>query len=818
MKKIFSLQAFFCLVICGQAVYAQSGATITGRVLHGENKPVAAASIVLLRATDSTPVKMAVTNKEGWFILEELATDTFMITVTGIGFNKYTSAPVIVKQTNQQIVLPAVQLALAEAGVLQGVTVTANKPFIEQKTDRTIVHVDALIANAGANALEVLERSPGVIVDMNGNISFKGKPGVLVLIDDKPTYLSAADLAAYLKALPASALDKIELMSNPPARYDAAASAGIINIKTKKSTLKGFNGVASVNAGYGMYGRGGASGNINYRSGKINLFGNLAYNIQKLYRKMDVERRYYTADHELESIFSQTTLFYPERKSATIKAGMDYYLSGKTTWGAVFTGTFSQAPETSPVKSYIYNDNNQLDSMIVADNTRRDQFSSTGFNVNFRHQFDSTHKVWTFDLDYVKYSSASKRLFVNSTYDGNNVVKQVENLGADLPAAIHIYAARTDYDQTLKGGAKIGAGLKSSFVSADNAANYFYITSNTTTIDNERTNRFRYQENINAAYVNFNTSYKRFSFQSGLRLENTHGKGYQSGNALKPDSSFTKSYTQLFPTAYLMYKLDSAGKHTINLNYGRRINRPYYQDLNPFIFLLDKFSYFSGNPYIRPQLANNIELSYHYKNRVTATLVYNYTTDMQMETIEQAGNIFISRTGNIGRLIFMGINVNGSLQPVKWFSANIYTELIRNYFKGPVSTSILNSGAPYWYINANNQFTFNKGWGAEISGFYITKSTSGQFQKNFLWAVNAGVQKKVLNNKGTIRASFRDVFHTLNPAGVITNIPGSTAAYHNTANTQAFVVAFTWNFGKSYKTGNRRNTNSAEDEQNRIKN
>jgi hypothetical protein len=533
---------------------------------------------------------------------------------------------------------------------------------------------------------------------------------------------------------------------------------------------------------------------------------------------MDVERRYYTADHELESIFSQTTLFYPERKSATIKAGMDYYLSGKTTWGAVFTGTFSQAPETSPVKSYIYNDNNQLDSMIVADNTRRDQFSSTGFNVNFRHQFDSTHKVWTFDLDYVKYSSASKRLFVNSTYDGNNVVKQVENLGADLPAAIHIYAARTDYDQTLKGGAKIGAGLKSSFVSADNAANYFYITGNTTTIDNERTNRFRYQENINAAYVNFNTSYKRFSFQSGLRLENTHGKGYQSGNALKPDSSFTKSYTQLFPTAYLMYKLDSAGKHTINLNYGRRINRPYYQDLNPFIFLLDKFSYFSGNPYIRPQLANNIELSYHYKNRVTATLVYNYTTDMQMETIEQAGNIFISRTGNIGRLIFMGINVNGSLQPVKWFSANIYTELIRNYFKGPVSTSILNSGAPYWYINANNQFTFNKGWGAEISGFYITKSTSGQFQKNFLWAVNAGVQKKVLNNKGTIRASFRDVFHTLNPAGVITNIPGSTAAYHNTANTQAFVVAFTWNFGKSYKTGNRRNTNSAEDEQNRIKN
>ncbi len=817
MKILFSLTALSCSLLYNSLLYAQSSQRIAGIITDQGTKPLSSATVTLLKLKDSSLVKTFITIADGKFLFENLTPDSFILSVTHIGYKEFKTGPV--KATaSENVTLQQIALELQDGKVLQDVTVTAKKPFIEQKIDRTIVNVDAVISNTGSNALEVLERSPGVVVDENGNISLKGKSGVLILIDDKPTYLSAADLATYLKSLPSSSLDKIELMTNPPAKYDAASGSGVINIKTKKNTLRGFNGSVSVSAGQAVYARSNESLNLNYRNAKFNVFGNFAYSIQHSYRKLEVNRSYYDAAGNLQSVFLQDSYFRPIRKSPSIKTGIDFFLSPKTTLGFVFKGSYSSANNPSPVKSSIYNNNEKLDSIIDATNFTKEKFASNGFNINFNHQYNSSGKVLFFDLDYIKYNASSDRSFLNNSFNSTGYLKYSENLGADLPSTINIYAAKVDYTHPVKQGVKFDAGIKTSYVDADNAANYFYIIGNTTSVDNDKTNRFAYKENINAAYINFSGDYKRFGVQAGLRVENTNGNGRQMGNAVRPDSSFTKNYTNLFPTGYLSYKLDSSGKNYVNISYGRRISRPYYQDLNPFIFLLDKFSYFAGNPYLRPQFSNNFELSYHYKSFITASLLYNYATDVQFETIFQSGNVFISTTGNIGRRIYAGISMNINVKPAKFWSTSIYTELINRKYQGLVSTSSLNTNASYWYININNQFTFKKGWGGEISGFYNTNGTNGQFIMPPVWILTAAIQKAVLNKKGSIKFSVRDIFHTLEPRGQITNIPSATATFHNYLDTQVATLGFTYNFGKTFKTVTKRNSNSSEEEQNRIKN
>ena len=704
----------------------------------------------------------------------------------------------------------------SSAKVLHQVIVTAPKNYIEQKIDRTVVNVGALLSNTGANALEVLEKAPGVIVDGNGTISFKGKSGVLVLIDDKPTYLSAANLATYLRSLPSSSLEKIELMDNPPARYDAAGNAGVINIRTKKSTLVGLNGTASASYGQAIYGQTNESLNLNYRVGKINIFANVAYSYRKSWRRLDIDRNYFNATGDLSSSFRQSSYFRPSNSSPNLKLGMDYSLSPQTTWGIVLTGSLSPRKDESPVFSFLYDQGGKPDSSITALNTTHSTFSNGGVNLNYNHRFDSAGKSISFDLDYVHYHSGSDQAFLNNTLYPDGSPKDSQTILDSLPSIITIYSAKMDYTLPLKGKAKLEAGVKSSYVSTDNTADYFNVFNNISMIDTNNTNRFLYKENINAAYINYNKSWSRFSLQAGLRVENTNAWGHQLGNVVKPDSSFSNHYSNLFPTAYLSYKLNEKGNDLLILSYGRRIGRPFYQDLNPFITLLDKFTYFAGNPFLKPQFSGNYKLSYSYKNFLTVALQYNKTTDVQTETIEQSGPLFISRTGNIGERINYGLSINAGRQATPWWSFNIYSEVFSNTFKGALYTGYLDRSAVYCLVNATNQFTLPKGWSTELGGIYISRRVNGQFINNATWLINAGLQKKVLHNKGAVRLNVRDIFHTFSSSGVIDNIPNATANYRNYLDSQVATISFSYTFGKQNNAVRKRNVGS-ESEQGRVK-
>ncbi|RKR84792.1 outer membrane receptor protein involved in Fe transport [Mucilaginibacter gracilis] len=790
-------------------------AKISGLVLDKAQKPIDGASVTLIAAKNSATVKAVLANADGSFLFDNLAAGNYCIAVTTMGYSTYRGTP-INTGTGQAIKLPAIIL-VQTSKALQEVAITEQKNFVEHKIDRTVVNVNALISNTGANALEVLEKSPGVVVDENGNISFKGKGGVMVMIDDKPTYLSGENLANYLKAIPASQLDQIELMSNPPAKYDASGSAGVINIKTKKSKDAGFNGTFAASVGRAKYWRTLESLNLNYHVNNINLFANMGYGVGNNYRRLDVTRTYLNGQGNITSGYLETAFFHPMSYNPNIKMGMDYYLSPKTTFGVVLTGMFTTGRNTNPVNSFITDSKGKTDSAIIAYNTTRSKFYNKGGNLNYNHQFEQKGHELSFNLDYLNYNSGRTQSFSNSSYNNAGVLGSQQNITDDLPANINIYAAKTDYAKPLSAKGKFESGLKTSYVNTDNAAYYFNVLNNVSTVDNNNSNHFIYKENINAAYVNFNKEYKRFSAQFGLRAENTNVSGHQLGNAQSPDSAFTQHYTSLFPTGYVLYKLDTAGSHTLNLSYGRRIDRPYYQDLNPFVTILDKYSQFEGNPFLKPQFASEYQLTYGYKSCFSLTVDYNVINDYQVEYDMQKGDIFLATTMNLGQRVHWAFEIYWALKPVKWFNFTLNGELDHNQFSGQLVNSFINNSTTYLYVNEVNQFNFTNGWAAELSAFYLSPARDAQFTHIYREQINVGISKKVLNNKGTIKLSARDIFKGNYSAGNITNIPNVLATYHNDNGNRSVTAGFTYNFGTTPKNEKRRNS-SAESEQDRVRN
>lgn len=818
MKTIISaiIAAWLSFALNSASAQTTQG-KISGQVFDAAKQPAIAATVVLVKFTDSTTVKTTLADAQGHFVFDKIPAGDYRINVSAVGFQKYRSAKIGINETALTANLPVIILKPGTSA-LKEVAITAQKPFIELKADRTVVNVGASITNAGTNALEALEKAPGIIVNDDGTISYKGKTGLRILIDDKPAYLSGEALANYLRSLPASVLDQIELMPNPPAQYDASGTAGIINIKTKRFKIKGFNGSASASLGRAKYMRTSESFNMNYRENKVNFFVLAGYSVQNGYRRLDVGRTYYDAANVMKSSYTEVAFFNPSTYSTNVKTGMDYYVSPKTTLGMVLTGVVTTGDNYNPVNSFLRNKTGGLDSTIVANNNTNYRNYNGGINFNYSHQYDSLGRNITIDLDYIRYSNNRDQSFINSSYNASGVLGGGQNIVDNLPNAINIWSAKSDYTIPLDKKAKLAFGVKTSYVNTDNGANYFNIINNVSTVDYTRTNHFLYKENINAAYLNFNRDYKRISVQLGLRAENTMVNAHQLGNAQGQDSSFVKNYTNLFPTGFILYKLDSAGSNSLNLSYGRRIERPSYQDLNPFITILDKYSAFTGNPFLRPQFANVYQFSYSYKSKLILQASYNYVSDYQVEYDYQQGDIFFANRINLGSRRETAFGTILNLDPAKWWK--FYIDLEYNFarYKGQLGSVPVNTPTNYAFMNHTSQFTIGHGWSSELNVFYVAPNHDSQFTHIARKQVNIGLAKKVLNNNGTVRLSVRDLFRGNYSAGTINNVPGASITYHNDNGNRSAIMSFSYNFGKSANIPKKRQTGSAEAEQNRAGN
>jgi iron complex outermembrane recepter protein len=794
---------------------AQQGNNITGSITGNDKKPLESATVRLLKSSDSSLVRNTIADTKGSYHFEKVKEGMYLISASASGHSTVYSSPILVVSggtpVNQQnLELPVV------ARDLKTVQVVSKKPLIEQKLDRTIVNVDASITNTGLTALEVLQKSPGVLVDKDGNISLKGKQGVTIYIDGRPSYLSNADLASFLRNMSASQLEQIEIMTNPPAKYDAAGNSGIINIKTKKNKQFGYNGNITAGATQSYFMRNNESVSFNYRNNKINFFSNAGYSHYHGKEILYVTRNFRdSVTKTLLSSQDQRASIRNADDDYYAKAGLDYFVSRKTTLGVVFNGKINPEQWLSSTIAYNRDPNGNVTGITNSYSTSNGKWNNFSGNFNFDTKFDSAGRELSGNLDYIRYDRSSHQPLYSSYFDNQyRFIQQPDTLLGNLPQAITIYSAKADLTLPLKKGAKLEAGAKSSYVNTDNNAQYDTLRNNNLIHDYGRSNHFIYHENINAIYVNYSRPFsKKFNGQFGLRLENTISKG----NQLTSQDNFKRNYTQLFPTAYLQYSLNE--KNQFVLNYGRRIDRPNYRDLNPFVQFLDRYTFEQGNPDLKPQISQNIELSHTYNGFLTTTLNFSKTNNIIEQVIEQhnATHEAFLKKENIASQQQFGIAVSAYKEINKWWSGNIYANLSNNQFSGVVNNSFVHVNVNTLLAQLNQQFKWGKGWSAELSAFYSSRFLFGIQYLDPFGQVGLGLAKQVMKGKGTLKLNINDLF-----AGSIykgySKYDGVDVSFKDINYQRSIGISFTWRFNKGTLKANGGNKKGgASDEQNRVK-
>ncbi len=830
MKKITLL---LTAVLFTAVSFAQNkNGKISGTVTNADQKPIDAATIQLLNAADKKLVKVAVTDKTGNYSFERIADGKYVISISAVGFTKKMTDAVEISAARSTVDVATTQLATASKAMGE-VTVTAQRPLIEQKLDKTVVNVEASPSNAGATALEVLEKSPGVTVDNDGNISLKGKQGVIIMMDGKPTYLSGADLANVLRNLPASALDQIEIMTNPSSKYDASGNSGLINIKTKKNKAKGSNGTLTVGNTTSLFEKDGkteltwkptVSVNYNYKKNKINFFGNAVYNYREGRGKLDIESRYYRDGKQIDSINRVNTSFRFRNNNYTLKLGLDYTPNKRNAYGVVLNG-FLFAGRPTPTTYTTYSDlNGNVFSRLDSKTTNKLSWSNFGTNFNYKHTFDSLGTELTLDLDYSHYKNVSDQLLSTGFFDGNyNKTSDSMYLKGHLPSTIDIYSMKSDFTHTYKNGLRLEAGIKSSYVKSDNLVDYLrQVGAGNPWYADSRNNHFIYKENINAAYMNVSRQVKKWNMQGGLRMENTNTNGKQ----VSDNSSVTRSYVSLFPSAFISYTIDK--KNTLTTSISRRLQRPNYQDLNPFTFFLDSLSYRQGNPYLTPQFSWNFELTHNYNGKLNTTLNYTKTNDVISNIIKRnrgTNNEIIGflTADNIASYSNMGIAISAPVKFKKWWNANFYTNVYRNHYVGTyisneTSTPTvvdLDLAFTSFTFNINNSFVIGKGWNAELSGWYRYKTVEQLSLSYPMGQMNIGFSKNnLLKGKVSLRVNARDPFNFQHYSG-LTKYGTVDISIRNRWDNRQYGVNLTYRFGKP-QGQTRKRTSATEEEQQRV--
>lgn len=703
---------------------------------------------------------------------------------------------------------------------LDEVVVKAKKPFLERKLDRLTVNVENSILSAGGTAFDVLTRSPGILIDPNEIITMRGRQGIIVYIDGRQTPMSGSDLVNYLKAMPAASVSRIDLITNPSSKYDAAGNAGIIDIRLKKDQRLGFNGAVNAGYGQGVYPKADAGIQLNYRNKKINLFGHYNYGYRLGLNHLILDRKFYDdfvfAGKDEKINYTKIPIQFHN-----VRLGLDYFINEKTTLGFQLTPGLSKFSPYNRNSSKVF-DQNLVNTFDFNTNTDNNNKNTNGvFNVNFKRTFAKTGQEWTSDLDFGQFNNVGQSTNITRYFgiDGSTLRPNYQ-LNGEQDGSLNYVTFKTDYVHPIGSNMKLETGVKLSFVHSDQDAAFFEKTDAGFIPDVNKTNHFIYDENTNAAYVTLSRQFQKWDFQLGLRGEQTHYKTNQEVGNLRFDST----YLQLFPTLFAQYRWSEEKNMTFNIT--RRIDRPGFSQLNPFLFLIDVTTYTSGNPNLQPQFSWNFEWGYSDKY-IHASLTYSKT--LQSHTIvlsrlkdvfpeqSEENNVTIQIPLNLSSTDYYGLDISVPLMLNKWWSSTQNLTTFYNHFNGNLSGTLLNQGNVAVQGNTQHQFTFGQGWSAETSFTFQSGNRSGYLTFRPQWALGMGVQKKLFQNKATVRLNITDIFWS--------NLPRAQVAFDNYVEdwyayreTRVATLALSYRFGNLNVAQSRRRASGSEEERRRIGN
>ena len=743
--------------------FAQKLHTITGKIVDEKAVVVPFAVVQLLNGSDTSKVKMVATDIDGGYRIEQVKDGNYALSISIVGFKTKKTERFVL---NGDLELPIIKIE-SNTKQLNEVSVSVKKPYVEHQIDKTVLNVENSIVSTGSTALELLEKAPGVQVDkQNERILLNNKSGVMVMIDGKNNFLSNADLAVYLSNLTSSQIATIEIITNPSSKYDAAGTAGIINIKLKKNKAFGTNG--SVPSTYrnairahlprNIYGSD-LNFNINNRNKKWNFYSNANASKNNNFSNLFLERT--TNADGLQSAFNQNFQKIYTGSRLAAKLGADYYATERTTIGIMVDGSTSTRKLDNFSQTYInetrsgITNNNSL-QLISDANTPNKNYSA---NFNVKHDFKKEGASLNFDADYSGFNYSGVENFNTDFYNENGVLNNQTFIRNDSKTDINIFASKIDFTWPISKTAKLETGLKTSFVKTDNDFLSSALLNNEWQNIAGQSNHFIYKENVNAAYANLSKDLGKWQIQAGLRAEYTNATGALVTNNTEAD----QKYLSLFPTVFVNQKISE--NSNLRYTYGRRIDRPNYQQLNPFNFYMDPYTIQQGNPYLKPQFTNNFEVSYSYKSGLSFSLGYSKVKDLILDSKtaqNDSTRIVTVGQGNIGSGEYYSAGLYFPLTVTKWWNLQNNFNLFYNKFN---DNNL--EGAPFelsklsYNFNITSSITLPADWTIETNFWLNSPRVRGlETTTIYQYALNTGVQKSFLNKSLKLKLNIDDIFAT----------------------------------------------------------
>lgn len=799
-----TLLALLFILLNINSIYSQSLNSVSGKVLDKDNLPLGSTTILLLNKVDSAYITGMLTDVEGKFRFENVKQEECLLVVSMLGYKKE-YLDIIQKDTMvKDIILEE------DSHQLSDVTVTGKQNMISMEAGKTTINLNSSILGAQGSLLDVLRTLPGVFVKEDGTIMLNGQDGATILLNGKKTYLTGDALVSLLRSTPATSVGKIELITNPTAQYDAAGRSGLINIQTQKVNLEGIDLSLNGNFQYGKYGRGDIGGRFTYRKNKLSLHATYNHHNGTQQLRNVMIRDYINNDRKIQTD--------TRRKQVSdfdyLNIGFDYDITDKISIGGYTDGYIAHQTVHGDVQSAFNQTNQPTDSTLFTLNRNVNKRKNLQGEINIGYKDDKKREA-DLSFNYLLFRHDEDLTAKNRMFASDNLTRK-DTLAGDLNGDINMFSLQANTAFPVLGKALLRTGAKATWVDIKNKALYTDRINNSWIANGGLSNQYNYNENINAAYIQMDAQTGAFSINAGLRLEHTRIEGeYFPSDPVKADSAYKTNYTHLFPSLTLQYNIPGT-ENSLALMYNRRIIRPNYRDLSPFNYIWDDYSISEGNPHLKPELTDILGISYVHRKLYRASLFFSYTDNAIMQSVYTLeNNKLLIIPENVASNSRMGIRLDGAdMTRLPWWRCSINATLYYSW--------------QHWYdlgqkikqeqftptFSLNNQFSFPKGWSAELTGFYNGKMAAGQFLIDPIWSVSAGVQKKFLNDNATVRLFANDIFSTYR-----TNMSASIRGLQGTGRERndmtVIGISFTFNLkrGEQSKKSPR---NSTIDESKRI--
>ncbi|MEK0441295.1 MAG: hypothetical protein RL403_273 [Bacteroidota bacterium] len=801
----FLFLAFFVYLLGMSTLAAQpkESALLRGTITNQKGEPVPYANAALL-SPEGVLLEGAVTDEEGNFSISTTKTARVKLVVSSLGYSSFTSEEFEL-QAGLQKDFGTLVLADEVTG-LDEVTVKASRPQIIIEPDKTIVNVEGTVMAEGANALDVLGRSPGVFITSDGSINLNGRTGVTVMINDRPMYMSVADLTSFLRSMPADNIKSIEVMTSPSARFDAEGAAGVINIQLKKNTVDGVFGNVMIGGRYNGKAAPNAGVTLNVKKGKWTSNGTFNYNEDVEINDLEIGRNFQVEGGK--STFMQESRIVERSHTPSFTGAANYELTPTQNLGINVQASTSASNGLNNSGTSISNPGQSNKSSFTSINDSEDQRSRLFTNLHYDAKLDTLGGKISADLDLTVMDMASNSLLTNSYSNGLNPPTLSKDRVFTLNDMYYtIFTSKVDWIQPLKGGKVLEAGLKGSWVESDNNLDLSRGVNDGPLQPDPNSNRFIYQENVLAAYSSLKGDFSpKLSYQAGLRMEYSD----VTGTSKTLNQVNKQEYTNLFPSVFLQHKISDNYQVVYNVN--RRITRPNYRLLNPFVYYIDPLTTEKGNPNLRPQYSTNLEMDHVIKGAYQFTLGYSVTEDAFMQVFEQdeekrSSTTFTANFDKTKNFNFQGVV---PIELTKWWNSSNLVQVNYNKFKSLLGTDVLDISQVSYLFRSQHNFNLPKGFKMELVGIYLSPQIWGQGQiRGFGW-VDAGITKSVMKDKLSLSINGGDLFRTqlirasINFAAIDTQI----RQYRNDQSVR-FTLRYNFSKGQSFRV----NSNSGSSEE-----